>query len=157
MQPIPSASPANPIAQQSAPSGLPQPAQNPALFGNKTAGKVSDTVHFGQKSDAQQADEAPQDTAQPEKPSLAKRLLQGGKEGLKAGFHWKGLLDDVAISSIFALATCWLPGTQLFTIPAVVSIGVGIRSLLGFASGVRGESYQPYSLVMRVLKGQGKA
>lgn len=60
----------------------------------------------------------------------AKAAAKGAlKHGIKA-FTWKDgdLLQNLGISALLTLATCWLPGSQLLTIPAWFCMDAAIKA-----------------------------
>lgn len=69
------------------------------------------------------------------KPSIGERLKYAGQLALKYGFNKEGLLRDTKWALAICIATCWLPGSQLMTVPINYGIFITVRMLQGIWTG----------------------
>jgi hypothetical protein len=64
----------------------------------------------------------------------AKGAFKGAMNGLKTGFidHWK---TKLALGAGLSIALCWLPGSQLFVIPAIYCVSAAFKATSGTLKG----------------------
>ncbi len=81
----------------------------------------------------------------------AKGALKGTLNGLKTGFtdHWK---TKLALGAGLSVALCWLPGSQLFLIPAIYCISAAANATSGGLKGYQ----QPAEYGVKPSKQSGK-
>lgn len=100
---------------------------------------VSDSVHFGghESRDKDQDVEKGTDSSEARQFTTGQKWQGGGKAMLKSMTNWKWWAREGAIAGGITLATCWLPGSQLFTIPLWLGISGAFTHGKAFVDGYR--------------------
>jgi hypothetical protein len=111
---VPGSSP----APLSAPAPTPQTAASPAL----RFGKKHEEDSFTSQNDGGSV-------------SSADRIKGALMGAVKAIFQPKSLALDTLIAVAITVATAWLPGSQLLTIPAFLAISAALRAVKGGIQG----------------------
>ncbi len=114
------------------------PSKPTPSFGVQQAMPV-DTVRFGaEKSKA---------TAESRSGKI-RNIIKGFKEGFKAIFNVKGLLEDAAVMGLMGLTLFIIPGPQFFSVPAYLAVSAAFRFIFGFAEGKNNRNYKYHSFLM---------
>lgn len=96
----------------------------------------TDSIRFGHQQ-PKQADESEQEAAF----TTGEKWKGGGKALLKSVADWKWWAKEGAIACGITLATCWLPGSQLFTIPLWLGISGAFKHGRAFMEGFRNPDF----------------
>jgi hypothetical protein len=117
-----------------------------------TPGARTDAPRFGKESSEpsdrfspQEQEEAPRDF------STAERLKGACKGALKAIFRPRSLMMDTLFAVVITVATAWLPGSQLLTIPAYLAISAALRAVPGAIHGYQSPHGTPPQKDSRLL------
>jgi hypothetical protein len=95
---------------------------------------AASALHFG-KSHEEEADHFSPHRHEERGFSSAERVKGAVTGAMKAIFQPKSLMIDSLIAVAITVATAWLPGSQLLTIPAYLAISAALRAVKGALHG----------------------